>query len=88
MAKRKTKFVCQECGYESAKWMGKCPACHQWNTMVEEIEAASVKGRTGYTSGAASSQKPEKITSIESKKEPRITTKMREFNRVLGGEWY
>ncbi|GAA0326124.1 DNA repair protein RadA [Oceanobacillus oncorhynchi subsp. oncorhynchi] len=85
MAKRKTKFVCQECGYESAKWMGKCPACHQWNTMVEEIEAASVKGRTGYTSGAASSQKPEKITSIESKKEPRITTKMREFNRVLGG---
>ncbi|GGP15389.1 DNA repair protein RadA [Oceanobacillus neutriphilus] len=85
MAKRKTKFVCQECGYESAKWMGKCPACHQWNTMVEEIEAAAVKGRTGYVSGITSSQKPEKITSIESKKEPRVTTKMREFNRVLGG---
>ncbi|BAC12050.1 DNA repair protein [Oceanobacillus iheyensis HTE831] len=85
MAKRKTKFVCQECGYESAKWMGKCPACHQWNTMVEEIDPASVKGRTGYATSTTSAGKPEKITAIESKKEPRITTKMREFNRVLGG---
>ncbi|GLO64308.1 DNA repair protein RadA [Oceanobacillus kimchii] len=87
MAKRKTKFVCQECGYESAKWMGKCPACHQWNTMVEEIDPASVKGRTGYATSttSAGAGKPEKITAIESKKEPRITTNMKEFNRVLGG---
>ncbi|WP_080876163.1 DNA repair protein RadA [Oceanobacillus timonensis] len=85
MAKRKTKFVCQECGYESVKFMGKCPACQQWNTMVEEVEATAVKGRAGYMSDTASSQKPEKITSIETKEEPRITTKMREFNRVLGG---
>ncbi len=53
--------------------------------MVEEVEATAVKGRAGYMSDTASSQKPEKITSIETKEEPRITTKMREFNRVLGG---
>ncbi|MFD1067388.1 DNA repair protein RadA [Oceanobacillus locisalsi] len=85
MAKRKTKFVCQECGYESVKFMGKCPACQQWNTLVEEVEASAVKGRAGYTSDTASSQKPEQITAIETKEEPRMTTRMREFNRVLGG---
>lgn len=37
MAKKKTKFVCSSCGYESAKWMGKCPGCNEWNTMVEEV---------------------------------------------------
>lgn len=38
MAKTKTKFVCQECGYESMKWMGRCPGCQNWNTLVEELE--------------------------------------------------
>lgn len=38
MAKRKTKFMCQECGYESPKWLGKCPGCGEWNKMVEEVE--------------------------------------------------
>ncbi|GGJ93338.1 DNA repair protein RadA [Lentibacillus kapialis] len=85
MAKRKTKYVCQDCGYESAKWMGKCPGCNHWNTLVEEIEALS--GGAGHTmsrDGKAAGQ-PESITSIETKKEPRITTGMKEFNRVLGG---
>ena len=38
MAKSKTTFVCQECGYESLKWLGKCPNCNAWNSMVEETE--------------------------------------------------
>ena len=38
MAKIKTKYVCQECGYENSKWLGKCPECSKWNTFVEEIE--------------------------------------------------
>ena len=38
MAKKKTKFMCQSCGYQSPKWMGKCPGCGEWNTMVEEME--------------------------------------------------
>lgn len=85
MAKRKTKFVCQECGYESAKWMGKCPGCHNWNTLVEEMEASSGKGRHIFNVARSAVAQPERITSIESQEEPRITTTMKEFNRVLGG---
>ncbi|TMN22357.1 DNA repair protein RadA [Lentibacillus cibarius] len=85
MAKRKTKYVCQDCGYESAKWMGKCPGCGSWNTLVEEWEASSVNTRHTMGGGAKPASKPESITSVETKKEPRITTSMREFNRVLGG---
>ncbi len=85
LAKRKVKYVCQECGYESAKWMGKCPGCGNWNTLVEELEASTV--RSGQTLGGVKNKvsKPESITAIESEKEPRIATSMKEFNRVLGG---
>ncbi|MFD2043202.1 DNA repair protein RadA [Ornithinibacillus salinisoli] len=85
MAKRKTKYVCQDCGYESAKWMGKCPGCHNWNTLVEEIEASNTRSRQTFSGVTTSGSKPEKITTIESQKEPRITTNLNEFNRVLGG---
>jgi len=85
LAKRKVKFVCQECGYESAKWMGKCPGCHHWNTMTEEIEALSSRGTHTISGGVQTVSKPQKLTAIEIQKEPRITTKMRELNRVLGG---
>lgn len=85
MAKRKVTFLCQECGYESPKWMGKCPACNQWNTLVEEIESSSKGGKHAFNRGLGNSSKPEKINKIVSEKEPRMTTKMQEFNRVLGG---
>lgn len=86
MAKRKTKFVCQECGYESAKWMGKCPSCQSWNTMVEEFEqTARQTSRSYVTSGASGNSKPQSIVSIKSNMEPRIGTKMKELDRVLGG---
>ncbi|MTW86403.1 DNA repair protein RadA [Virgibacillus dakarensis] len=85
MAKRKTKFVCQDCGYESAKWMGKCPGCNRWNTLVEEVEATGNRSSHGLARDIRQASKPEKITAIESQKEPRITTTMKEFNRVLGG---
>ncbi|SDN12923.1 DNA repair protein RadA [Sediminibacillus halophilus] len=84
MAKRKTKYVCQECGYETPKWMGKCPSCHNWNTFVEEMEASSSSRHTFQVQSGTKS-KPEKITAIQSEEEPRVTTKMPEFNRVLGG---
>lgn len=76
--------MCQECGYESAKWMGKCPGCNSWNTMVEEIESVGSR-RNGFGNAIKPSGKPEKITAIESEKEPRITTALKEFDRVLGG---
>ncbi len=84
MAKRKSKFVCQSCGYESPKWMGKCPGCNQWNTLVEELDATK-SARGNWATGSKTSQKPEKISSIQSEEEPRIKTSMQELNRVLGG---
>lgn len=86
MAKRKTKYICQECGYESAKWMGKCPGCHHWNTMVEELIELPNKTKRGFvTSGAGASSKPMSIQSIKGDREPRIDAKINELNRVLGG---
>ncbi|WP_373894572.1 DNA repair protein RadA [Virgibacillus sp. CBA3643] len=85
MAKRKTKYVCQECGYESAKWLGKCPGCNNWNTFVEEIEASRTGNQHTVSGGVKTASKPEKITAIQSQEEPRITTSMMELNRVLGG---
>ncbi|TYR78492.1 DNA repair protein RadA [Priestia megaterium] len=86
MSKRKTKFACQHCGYESAKWMGRCPGCGSWNSMVEELEETK-SSRRGAFSGATSTkvQKPQSITMIESTTEPRIYTTSPELNRVLGG---
>lgn len=85
MAKRKTKYVCQECGYETPKWMGKCPGCHNWNTFVEEVTAAASSSRHTFQTASQTKGKPERITAIQSEKEPRIKTNMPEFNRVLGG---
>lgn len=88
MAKRKTKFICQECGYESAKWMGKCPGCGQWNKMVEEVEVTGVTRRGAFAHSQNESgllSKPMPITSIEMENEPRILTEFNELNRVLGG---
>jgi DNA repair protein RadA/Sms len=82
MAKVKTKFVCQECGYETAKWFGKCPSCGEWNTLVEEIEskASDTKSQRGISKG-----KIEKIQNITSSNKDRISTGSKEMDRVLGG---
>lgn len=87
MVKKKTKFMCQSCGYESAKWMGRCPGCGQWNTMVEEVEIVSkAKGPRGaFQHSATVSQKATPIMTVETAEEPRIETEMDELNRVLGG---
>lgn len=83
MAKVKTKYVCQSCGYETAKWLGKCPECTKWNTFVEEIDQKSTKKEVFIID--KSSSKPVSINSIESKEEERFTTDINELDRVLGG---
>ncbi|TDQ34682.1 DNA repair protein RadA [Aureibacillus halotolerans] len=88
MAKTTTQFVCQDCGYVSPKWMGKCPACQAWNTLVEFREAKAGRGssRGHFTTGDTNvSAKPTSITAVETIKEPRFMIEMNEMNRVLGG---
>lgn len=86
MAKKTIKFVCGSCGYESAKWVGKCSGCNEWNTMVEETSITKPNKRSAFThSHGGDRQKPVSITKIETKDEPRILTKSNELNRTLGG---
>jgi DNA repair protein RadA/Sms len=84
MGKLKTKFACQDCGYESPKWMGRCPGCGAWNTMAEEIETV-VKTQGFLASALKTKEKPLPIIQIESSPEQRVLTDNQELNRVLGG---
>ena len=83
MAKAKTIFICNECGYESAKWLGKCPACNEWNSFVEE--KVQKQGDFVTTSGEKKSNKPMLLSSVEGKESFRATTGFAELDRVLGG---
>ncbi|MCT4566519.1 MAG: DNA repair protein RadA [Maledivibacter sp.] len=82
MGKIKTKYVCQECGYISLKWMGKCPECNSWQSFVEEF--VEKKGRSSDLSTTVS-QKPVKLKNIELEMENRFSTANSELDRVLGG---
>lgn len=82
MARTKSVFVCQHCGYESPRWMGRCPGCDEWNTMMEElISKKSPHGETGDRAGA----KPVPMDRVDLSKEARDGTGMAELDRVLGG---
>ena len=83
MAKIKTKYICQECGYETFKWMGKCPECESWNTFVEEIEQKKTKHDLFVMKNDIA--KPIPINSLEFKEENRFSTCVNELDRVLGG---
>jgi DNA repair protein RadA/Sms len=82
MAKAKSVYFCQECGYESAKWMGQCPACKTWNTFVEERLETTHKGEAKGKKALAS---PMNIIEVSTKEEERIPTNISELDRVLGG---
>ena len=84
MGKVKTQFVCQSCGYRSPKWLGKCPDCATWNSLVEEqlVEIPETKTR-GW--GISADQPPRPITEIEGEERDRLKTRIEEFDRVLGG---
>lgn len=82
MAKLKIKFVCQECAYEVPRWLGKCPACEEWNTFVEEI----YEKKSGLTvSRDYSSSDVKKLADVTVEDEERESTNMDELDRVLGG---
>jgi DNA repair protein RadA/Sms len=87
MSKVKTAFFCSNCGYESTKWLGKCPACNQWNTFIEEVIERNSKEKNFWKdiSGERQTSKAKLIDAIESLKEERFVTKDPELNRALGG---
>lgn len=81
-----TVFFCKECGYESAKWMGKCPGCNSWNSFVEEkVSKKSSKSSTGYNSTFSGNSTVKKLKEIVVTKEIRLDTGYEELNRVFGG---
>jgi DNA repair protein RadA/Sms len=88
MAKKiTTVFFCQECGHESSKWMGQCPACKQWNTLVEEKVNVTGSGMGGSTKtmGLKDTPKPTNIGDITMHEDERLQTGIKELDRVLGG---
>ena len=91
MAKLKTIFFCQNCGAQSPKWIGKCPACGEWNTYVEEVvqkeEKANKNWRPEAETGTSVKRvnKPQRISGISYEEQPRFNTADSELNRVLGG---
>ena len=80
----KTVFICTECGYESAKWLGKCPGCNAWNTLEEEIISAS-KGKADITRIGGLKAAATPLSKINISSEPRYITGIDELDRVLGG---
>lgn len=97
MAKARTTFFCQNCGAESAKWIGKCPSCNEWNTYVEELVQKETKNDRlqlfGNRDKGQSSNKPILLQEVGLQNFPRIAVPGKELTRVLGGgivpgSWY
>ena len=84
MAKTKTVYFCTECGGETPKWQGKCPACGAWNTLVEHVERPAAPGRPA-SAPVGVSRKAKTISQVDSGDEIRFSTGMGELDRVLGG---
>ncbi|MDP1622541.1 MAG: DNA repair protein RadA [Bacteroidales bacterium] len=85
MSKIKTAFFCQNCGTQAPKWMGKCNACGEWNTFIEEVIQREVKGQPGSPTRDPRTVIPTRISEVTFRLETRINTHDQELNRVLGG---
>ena len=85
MKKNAFVFFCQECGYESAKWLGQCPACHEWNTFAEEPKVSTSRGKMASPGRRSEAKEPVSLKHIDSDSQDRISTGMAELDQVLGG---
>lgn len=88
MAKAKIQYVCQNCGYSSSRYLGRCPNCGEWNSLVEEKVQSATPTSSSRVSLAGVKTKPTKIKEIKMGQTPRTQTKIRELDRVLGGELF
>lgn len=84
MAKVKKAYFCRECGFEAPKWLGKCPACGEWNTFAEEVIAKSSSASASVVANAPQST-PQRVSEIKPSTHPRLDMHNAEVNRVLGG---
>jgi DNA repair protein RadA/Sms len=82
LKKNETVFVCQNCGHNSSKWLGKCPECGEWNSLVEERAKPVRRGRLDFKMRDVAAVP---YTDIESQDDVRISSGVTEFDRVLGG---
>ena len=80
--KTKTMFVCQSCGHISARWLGRCPECESWNSLVEELDRQKKIPQRGFSLGKLS--QPERLAKVTMKDEVRTTTDIHELDHVLG----
>ena len=85
MAKTKSVYICQNCGADSPKWIGKCPSCGEWNSYVEEIVSKDNTPKISLGGLEITKQKPVRLNEVETSEESRIDTSSNELNRVLGG---
>ena len=85
MAKVKTAFFCQNCGYEAPKWLGKCPSCSEWNTFVEELVEKQLPTIVAFSTSSGRNAKALPLQEIETNGQRRIVLPDTEINRVLGG---
>lgn len=83
--KAKASFFCSDCGYETAKWAGRCPSCGAWNTIVEAPTEAKTKGGAAAVASKARRSTPQLLESLGAEDEIRFSTGINEFDRVLGG---
>ncbi|HEX2210070.1 MAG TPA: DNA repair protein RadA, partial [Longimicrobium sp.] len=89
MAKTRTAFFCRECGNETARWQGQCPACREWNTLVEEPaaprRAKAAAGVSASARGNGATAAPVRLRDVEGAEARRWATGLAEFDFVLGG---
>ena len=87
MAKKKTQFVCRNCGYETSGWMGRCPSCQEWNTFdeVKEIAAAPADAKPSLRAGWIAERGISKLAEVTRETEPRFSSGIPELDRILGG---
>ncbi len=83
MARPKPKYICQECGYQTSKWMGKCPDCAQWNSFEEEVSIPEIKN-SSIAAAYTKTEKPMRLSEIRSDEKYRVVTGIDEFDRVMG----
>src|SRR5207237_3222247 len=85
MPKTQTRFVCQKCGYESIKWLGRCPDCSSWNSLTEEVVAPRAAATPLQRAFGTETVAPQPISEITLRDHPRVSSGIGEFDRVLGG---